>query len=284
MPNLIDHFYIFGDSLSDIGNLFQINGRTYPADPPYFQGRFSNGRVWVEYLAEQFGIAPEHITNYARGGATASRDSPLAPNLMVQLQSFLQSQAQINSSALYIFWIGANDYFQGETNPVLPVEALTRAIAEVARLGGKRILVANLPDLGQLPATRIRDNAEALSELSRAHNLNLHGALGQIQEELPAAQITLLDACELYQRVITNPLLLGLTNTQHAYLSNQFNNRSPEQFLFWDGIHITTAAHKLIAETAFNRLIIPLSRNTFDGRRLGHKFEAKRLSRFSSNA
>jgi thermolabile hemolysin len=257
MSSLIDHFYIFGDSLSDSGSLFEINGRTYPADPPYFRGRFSNGRVWVEYLAEQFGIAPEHITNYARGGATASRVSPLAPNLGVQLQSFLQSHAQINSSALYIFWIGANDYFQGETSPVLPVEALTRAIVEVARLGGRKILVANLPDLGQFPATRIRDNAEALSALSKAHNLNLRRALKRIQEELPAAQIMLLDACNLYQRVMTNPLPFGLTNTQHAYLGGQFNHQSPEHFLFWDGIHITTAAHKLIAEMVFNLLVHP---------------------------
>lgn len=38
---------VFGDSLSDNGNLFAQTGQP-PA--PYFQGRFSNGPVWVEQL------------------------------------------------------------------------------------------------------------------------------------------------------------------------------------------------------------------------------------------
>ncbi|MDY6992457.1 MAG: SGNH/GDSL hydrolase family protein, partial [Pseudomonadota bacterium] len=40
--------YVFGDSLSDKGNLFELTG--LPPDPPYFNGRFSNGLLWSEYL------------------------------------------------------------------------------------------------------------------------------------------------------------------------------------------------------------------------------------------
>src|SRR5262249_22192134 len=43
---------IFGDSLSDTGNAFLGTGQTIPPSPPYFQGHFSNGPVWVERLAE----------------------------------------------------------------------------------------------------------------------------------------------------------------------------------------------------------------------------------------
>jgi phospholipase/lecithinase/hemolysin len=42
--------YFFGDSLSDTGNVYTVFGPGYvPA--PYYDGRFSNGPVWVEHLA-----------------------------------------------------------------------------------------------------------------------------------------------------------------------------------------------------------------------------------------
>ncbi|MBE9166826.1 SGNH/GDSL hydrolase family protein [Pleurocapsales cyanobacterium LEGE 06147] len=67
--NTFSKLYVFGDSLSDSGNLF--NATTYvqsfeeflevdipviPPSPPYFEGRFSNGPVWVENLAEDLGL------------------------------------------------------------------------------------------------------------------------------------------------------------------------------------------------------------------------------------
>ena len=55
-------FYVFGDSLSDTGNVFTVT-KLQKIDPPippsesphqtYYQGRFSNGPVAVEYLWRQ---------------------------------------------------------------------------------------------------------------------------------------------------------------------------------------------------------------------------------------
>src|SRR4051794_25936876 len=67
----------FGDSLTDTGNLYAVT-QTSPSGPfppsPYYEGRFSNGPVWVEWLALQLGVpAPRPFvtggTNYAFGGA-----------------------------------------------------------------------------------------------------------------------------------------------------------------------------------------------------------------------
>jgi phospholipase/lecithinase/hemolysin len=44
---LFSEIVVFGDSESDAGNVFELSGDTYPASPPYWQGRFSNGPVWV---------------------------------------------------------------------------------------------------------------------------------------------------------------------------------------------------------------------------------------------
>jgi phospholipase/lecithinase/hemolysin len=58
----------FGDSLSDNGNMFALTeGTVYETpSPPYYEGRFSNGPVWVDYLAQDLGI---DLVNMAYGGA-----------------------------------------------------------------------------------------------------------------------------------------------------------------------------------------------------------------------
>jgi outer membrane lipase/esterase len=38
------NIFVYGDSLSDLGNIYAISGHTIPPSPPYYMGRFSNGR------------------------------------------------------------------------------------------------------------------------------------------------------------------------------------------------------------------------------------------------
>ena len=46
----LQNIVVFGDSLSDNGNLYEIMKHQLPQSPPYYKGRFSNGPVWVEHL------------------------------------------------------------------------------------------------------------------------------------------------------------------------------------------------------------------------------------------
>ena len=57
----------FGDSLTDNGNLYALNGGTYPPSPPYFGGRGSNGPVAVEYMSTALGLP---LLDFAVYGAT----------------------------------------------------------------------------------------------------------------------------------------------------------------------------------------------------------------------
>jgi len=76
----IDAIYAFGDSLSDVGNIYAYSSvNTPPAYPaaPYVNGQFSNGNVWVQDLAGDLGLAPLTPsllggTDYAVGGAETS--------------------------------------------------------------------------------------------------------------------------------------------------------------------------------------------------------------------
>lgn len=253
-PEPINELYVFGDSLSDVGTVFRATGRMYPPNPTYFQGRYSNGRVWVEYLAEQLHLSKSQTNNFACGGATTgSEGNSLVPGLLTQVQSFTQTHQQTNPNALYVLWAGANDYLQGVSSATVPVENVTGAIASLAGVGAKKILVANLPDLGQLPSTRTSANSANLSTLTQSHNQGLRRALKQLSQQDSDLQIASLDANTLYREAITNPGAFGFTNVISSCLSGGACS-NPDQFLFWDGIHPTTAAHRILGKAAFSAI------------------------------
>lgn len=252
---------VFGDSLSDTGIVFRATGGMYPPRSTYFNGRYSNGRVWVEYLGDRLAIPASQIENFACGGATSSSGfTNMIPGLLAQIETYLQSHSRLNSSSLFVLWAGGNDYLQGATNAAVPVENLARAIELLAKAGAKKILVANQPDLGQLPATRNTANSARLSDLSRSHNSQLRRSIKQLAQQSEDLQIALFDANGLYHEAIANPSAFGFVNVTQAAQSTGAN---PEQSLFWDGIHPTTAAHFVLSDRAFVTLqrdrLIPTS-------------------------
>src|SRR5712671_4101139 len=89
-----DAIYAFGDSLTDTGN------RPAPA-PTYFQGRFSNGALWIETLSVQLGFDYVASNNFAESdGETA--------DALAQVQRFV---APTNTpGGLFVVWSGGNDF------------------------------------------------------------------------------------------------------------------------------------------------------------------------------
>ncbi|HEY9761514.1 MAG TPA: SGNH/GDSL hydrolase family protein [Trichocoleus sp.] len=254
-PQPVRQLYVFGDSLSDTGVAFRFSGGQYPPNPPYFQGRFSNGRVWTEYLAEDLQVPVDQVRNFACGGATTgTAGNSLAPSLLVQVSSFLQAQSAVSPDALYVIWAGANDYLQGASSATAPVENIRSAIASLIQKGARRILVANLPNLGQLPSIRSSSQAKALEALSQAHNQGLRRTLKLLNQQFPDVQIATLDAGTLYQEANANPSKFGFSNATSACLQGVRICGQPNQFLFWDDIHPTTAAHRVLASSALQAL------------------------------
>ncbi len=196
-----EQIYVFGDSLSDTGNVFQVTGGAVPQSPPYGQGRFSNGPVWVEYLASKLGLSANPRNNFAFGGATTeiTKNSDLdstidIPGLLGQIEDFTAVNPSANPDALYVVWAGANDYLGGATNPAVPLENLSKAVQSLAAVGAQYILVANLPDLGKLPATLNSPSAGTLNHLTREHNSGLSRTLETLNRTLdPDIRVTLLD-------------------------------------------------------------------------------------------
>jgi len=122
---------IFGDSLSDTGNLWakfrKASPKGMPA-PPYFMGRFSNGPVWSDYLGL---IANLAIDNWSYGGAQAAktpsdRDDIIGTiigagrgivtgSMAEYINDYINTDLTITGNVIspekttYLIWIGAND-------------------------------------------------------------------------------------------------------------------------------------------------------------------------------
>ena len=210
---------VYGDSLSDLGRAATATS-SLPAQlkfPAYTNGsgRFSNGSIWVEYLADQLGIATNPNTNFAIGGATTSSvniGQSLSPNF-VGIQTQVNNNPISDPDALYVIWGGANDYLGGvTTNPSIPVGNLTNEIATLIGNNAKNILVVNLPNLGELPSTRNTSNSASLDTLTQLHNAGLAASINTLSTTNSSVNLKLLDVNSLFNQAIGNPSSLGFTN------------------------------------------------------------------------
>lgn len=263
MATSFSQLYVFGDSLSDTGNVFTATRGLVPPSP-YFDGRFSNGLIWVDYLAQDLGLNPSPNTNFAFGGATTGSSNtilPRLPGLQQEIAGYTQANPTADPNGLYIVWAGANDYLGGGvTDPTQPLTNLSNAVTSLAGVGARNILVLNLGDLGSLPGTRDDSQQSAnLSLLTDAHNSGLAQTIEALTPQLGTnVNLTFVDVNSLFDSVFANPAEFNFTNVTTACLSvlscASANQNEQNQYLFWDSIHPTTAGHQLIADLAFSSL------------------------------
>jgi len=96
----------------------------------------------------------------------------------------------------------------------VPVE--NNEVAPLANVGVK-YLAANLPDLGQLPATRTSVNSASLSALTQAHNQGLRRSLKLLSQYSDLRIVTLMPTRFIEKPL--NPAAFGFTNVISACLS-----------------------------------------------------------------
>jgi phospholipase/lecithinase/hemolysin len=234
---------VYGDSLSDNGNLFSLIG--YPP-PPYYNGRFSNGPVAAEQLATALGVplydfavggATSGVGNYVDGGTQTSSGAFDLPGMQAELaESAPLLASPLTSSSLFLVWGGANDFLTGGS----PTAAASNVAAIVTTLesdGAQHILVPGLPNLGLTPDFPGDPTATAYSEaFNTALQADLHG--GAIY----------FDTSNLLDQIEANPSAYGLTNITDPCFNGATICANPNQYLFWDGFHPTTAVDTIVAD------------------------------------
>ncbi len=240
----------FGDSLSDNGNLYRISLHLLPKSPPYYQGRFTNGPVWAEYVSnhlyKKFYMASQV---YAVGGATAiyhQFDGKfLAPTqLGIEINSYLVDNLfKDKRDVLYVIWIGGNDYLfdqkadidEGTTKVV---EQIKSSIRKLMKYGANYFVLINLPDLSTVPKGRLSDDPERLHLMSYTHNQKLALILDDLKLEYPEARFVSFDIYNTMNDLMAHPEIynkkyqLNITNTKDPCWMGGF---------FWHRIDLPTA-------------------------------------------
>jgi phospholipase/lecithinase/hemolysin len=250
----------FGDSLSDVGNDYIASGGTQPAPPAnYYQGRFTNGGNWLDYLAHDLGVAAPVAalaggSNYAFGGASTGSGTTVyapgqaVPNVDSQIAMYLGSHTP-TPGQLFTIWAGANNLLIGnQTNPTVPAHDIATEITTLAAAGAKQFLIPNLPLLGEIPASSGLSSTQrqGLDAWSIGFNQTLQAEATALQSTL-GVQIHVVDIQGLFQKVLANPANYGFTNVTGSAINSGLNGNG---YLFWDAEHPTTAADALVAQVA----------------------------------
>ena len=283
----------FGDSLTDAGFYQPVLVAQFGSDAATVARFTTNpGLVWAEYLADYYGtnaapawqLTPTGIVagsgdNYAAGGATISPGPgfpptppiQFAPSLTDQVGAYLASHGgAADPNALYSVWGGANDLFFFLNGATTQAQFLGAADAQVALVGAlqdagaRYVLVPTLPDVGTTPfgLSQGAVGSAGITQLVAGYNATLFGGLAA-----NGIRVIPLDTFSLLHEITADPGAYGFANaTAPACGSAASLGCNPADFVdpnaassyvFADGVHPTSGAHRLLAQYAVSILEAP---------------------------
>ncbi|XP_010552192.1 PREDICTED: GDSL esterase/lipase 3-like [Tarenaya hassleriana] len=266
--------FVFGDSLFDVGNNNYINtirsaqANFWPYGMTTFKsptGRFSDGRVIPDFIGTKMyfsmSIPPylqpgNNVNQFTYGvnfasagaGALATTFQGLVIDLKTQLRNFKNVEKiltenlgdaeakKLLSRAVYLFHIGANDYFypfslnsssfQSHTKKAefvdIVVGNITAVIKEVYSAGGRKFGFMNMgrfdcvPNALVMDPTRIGACFKPITEFINLHNQAFPRALKNLEIELSGFKYALHDFHSLMSRVMNNPSKYGFKEVKKA--------------------------------------------------------------------
>ena len=202
-PQPVSRVVIFGDSLTDDGNL-KRRLKVFPSSP-YWLGRFSGGPNWADHLEARTGFS---MQNQAYGGAVATKHEDVPYEQVVtrisqggqffvsgsidrQVRDYLErdltgAPLQHPEETVFVIWGGANDYlvkepFTGDVHTLLDtpageagyrrisdeaVAAMGDQLRQLYSAGARQFVMVNLPNLGLTPMV-IRNESYHVDETDR---------------------------------------------------------------------------------------------------------------------
>jgi phospholipase/lecithinase/hemolysin len=285
------NLFVIGDSLSDIGNVTVVTGGAVPG-VPYFNGRASNGPLYVDVLAQGLGLplSPSRLdttgdgvgdgNNFAYGGArTRSYPFPFdGRSLLGQLAEFESRYPVADPDALYVVFGGANNiqdalFAAAGGAPAAVVNAMIEQgvgdiafiLTELAASGAHNFLVPNLPNVALVP--RIREfNNPLLSAIGAGLGMAFNAGLDAFLADFGLhEQVWRLDVFDMLQQRVDDPAAFGLVNvTGRCYTGDDIGFTggpppcpNPNEYLFWDGIHPTAVVHADLGREALRLVAEP---------------------------
>ncbi|XP_043725339.1 GDSL esterase/lipase At3g48460 isoform X1 [Telopea speciosissima] len=184
-----------------------------------------------------------------------------------------------------LFWvgeIGVNDYAYliGSLVPTgtvqkLAIDSLSSFLEELLKKGAKYMVVQGLPSTGCLALSMSyslfddRDDMGCVGSVNLVtymHNSQLQDKIQDLRKQFPNAVITYADYSNAYREVMKNTRKYGFQEPFEACCGSgggpyNFNLlatcgspaasracSNPSQFINWDGVHLTEAMYKVIAD------------------------------------
>jgi len=282
--------FAFGDSLSDAGNDWIVDGHTDPVEP-YYDGHFSNGLTWVERLSNMLGLGTLSPSlagghDFAFGGAETGPTAIEGVNpgdLLSQIAQYGLFHRGPEPAALYTLDIGGNDIIKAldllragkiDSNTVGTVvvqaeDNTVRAVQTLFGLGARNLLFYEVPDLGKTPHLLAEGPAweNFASGLAKSFDQTVLSDL--VPLERLGLKVYDLPTYSLLDTAVNNPSAfasLGVTFTNvtdPAWTGNFTSSTSgslaagANQYLFFDSVHPTALAHHLTADFAYAALAAP---------------------------
>jgi phospholipase/lecithinase/hemolysin len=258
----------------------------------YSDGRFTNSSdtdpgsatfvgVWHEQLARTFLNLPAATfslgggLNYAFGGATTENGTHeqvaittgvfgdvtiTIDDMGKQMDDYLASHV-VDPNALYILWGGANDLRNDDsaTNVAATAERAAALLRRLAQAGAKFIMIPNVPPIGIIPKyegdpAKTRSASAAAADYRFALNAEIASSLSDLAALGFTPTVYPVDSWKNTIRVLTYPENYGFVDVSHPAQGKDVN---PDQFLFWDDKHPTTAGHYQAAKGAQDALTLP---------------------------
>ncbi len=294
ISDIYSSLWFFGDSLTDPGNVSEASGGLAPG-PNYFDGRFSSGPVWAEYLDDGFdpldaaAFDPGNTANFAFGGAWASDRTQVPfdiPDLSDQIGLFdlASPLASLGARPLAAVWAGANDILgsfndaaaqiaAGDPvtvdfigNTVSAAQSVAASVAALAARGINDFLVLNLPDLGSTPRFALLSpaNAAQATDLTNLFNATLQAELALLQAE--GLDITLFDVNSVFASLIADPASFGVLDATAPCIIPDANPLAPplagpcpvpDLLAFYDPVHPSGTIHQQLAGQ-IEAVLVPL--------------------------
>ncbi|KAI8058351.1 hypothetical protein BDF22DRAFT_665223 [Syncephalis plumigaleata] len=258
----------------------------------YYKGRFSNGRVWSEWLADGLGVP---LVTLAFGGALSgariqSLDTPnnlsannWVPTAYEQAKEYFHPSAtqlkllpssspvrRRDGNPLYILQVGGNDYVMGMPMVGHSLKLITELVDRIvtsmmdtvkviqeASNNSARVLVMGMPPLDYAPLhksmhPRQKVNARFTSD---KHNEMLLERLTDMQQQMPDAHLHFYNVTAFTVNAHVRSHDYYFSNIRDSCLSSTMKVcNDPDSHFFWDGLHPTRAVHQKLGHKVLSLL------------------------------